>query len=431
MSDEKSFTLVNEPGRIGTLSEDHEKALKEMWAQVLMYTGAMPKDLKSVPSSLSLTTSEKTKEKKRSKRSYFGLGRELPPPPTPAEQELKALEIALDGVTGEQLNGSFFSMVKADHPDNLLLRFLRARKWDVTAALTMVGTTLAWRLHNDVDDILHSGEMGAVETKDDEFLLQLRSKKSYIWGHDLRGRPIVHVKPHNHDPKSQKQASVEKYTLFLIETSRLCLKDPVDTATVLFDLSKFSLSNMDNGAVKFIIQCFEGHFPESLGVLLIHQAPWVFSSLWNIIKGWLDPNVVSKINFTQTTEDLAKFISMDYIEADLGGNDTYTFEYIEPVAGENDLMKDQTTITQLTAERDAISKKFVDETIRWIKSDSKDMDKEIQDQKNDLASQLRDNYWLLDPHVRARSVFDRSGSLNAFKKLHEEAWEITPTTNAS
>lgn len=29
--------------------------------------------------------------------------------------------------------------------------------------------------------------------------------------------------------------------------------------------------------VKFIIQCFEANYPECLGILLIHNAPWIFS----------------------------------------------------------------------------------------------------------------------------------------------------------
>jgi hypothetical protein len=35
---------------------------------------------------------------------------------------------------------------------------------------------------------------------------------------------------------------------------------------------------MEYPPVKFIIKCFEANYPESLGVLLIHNAPWVFSS---------------------------------------------------------------------------------------------------------------------------------------------------------
>lgn len=30
--------------------------------------------------------------------------------------------------------------------------------------------------------------------------------------------------------------------------------------------------------IKFLITCFEAYYPESLGVCLIHRAPWVFSA---------------------------------------------------------------------------------------------------------------------------------------------------------
>lgn len=29
--------------------------------------------------------------------------------------------------------------------------------------------------------------------------------------------------------------------------------------------------------MKFILKCFEANYPESLGILLIHNAPWIFS----------------------------------------------------------------------------------------------------------------------------------------------------------
>lgn len=29
-----------------------------------------------------------------------------------------------------------------------------------------------------------------------------------------------------------------------------------------------------------MIKCFEANYPESLGSVLIHKAPWIFSSKW-------------------------------------------------------------------------------------------------------------------------------------------------------
>lgn len=42
-------------------------------------------------------------------------------------------------------------------------------------------------------------------------------------------------------------------------------------------MTGFGLGNMEYSPVKFIIQCFETNYPESLGRLLIHNAPWIFS----------------------------------------------------------------------------------------------------------------------------------------------------------
>lgn len=36
------------------------------------------------------------------------------------------------------------------------------------------------------------------------------------------------------------------------------------------------MANMDYTPVKFMIKCFEANYPESLGAVLVHNAPWVF-----------------------------------------------------------------------------------------------------------------------------------------------------------
>lgn len=34
--------------------------------------------------------------------------------------------------------------------------------------------------------------------------------------------------------------------------------------------------SQDYTPVKFMIKCFEANYPESLGAVLVHKAPWVF-----------------------------------------------------------------------------------------------------------------------------------------------------------
>jgi hypothetical protein len=44
----------------------------------------------------------------------------------------------------------------------------------------------------------------------------------------------------------------------------------------VFDLTGFGLGNMDFHVVKFIVQVFEARYPETLGAVLVHNAPFVF-----------------------------------------------------------------------------------------------------------------------------------------------------------
>jgi len=43
------------------------------------------------------------------------------------------------------------------------------------------------------------------------------------------------------------------------------------------------LGLQDYPPVKFILRCFEANYPESLGIMLIHNAPWVFSGMCTFV----------------------------------------------------------------------------------------------------------------------------------------------------
>lgn len=153
---------------------------------------------------------------------------------------------AIANIPPEDLRSAFWSMVKHDHPDALLLRFLRARKWDVEKALVMMISTMQWRMGEmHVDDrIVKVGELGALEeaakTTDagakknhDDFLAQLRMGKSYLHGLDNAGRPMCIVRARLHKAGEQTDESLERFTVYTIETARLLLRPPIDTAVSL------------------------------------------------------------------------------------------------------------------------------------------------------------------------------------------------------
>ena len=157
----------------------------------------------------------------------------------------KNFKQALSTATPEELRDSFWGMAKHDHPDALLLRFLRARKWDVNAALVMAISALQWRrTEAKVDsDVMLNGEEGmlklttsenaAEKTEGEDFLAQMRLGKSFLHGFDKQGRPMCIVRVRLHKQGEQTEASLERFTVYTIETTRMFLRPPVDTAVSL------------------------------------------------------------------------------------------------------------------------------------------------------------------------------------------------------
>jgi CRAL/TRIO domain len=172
-------------------------------------------------------------------------------------------------------------------------------------------------------------------------------------------------------------------------------------------MTDFSMANMDYAPVKFMIKCFEANYPESLGLVLVHKAPWIFQGIWKIIRGWLDPVVAGKVHFTNSVDDLGTYVGRDHIPTELGGDEKWQYKYPEPGPDENKAMEDVATKEKLLKERDALVSEYEDLTKAWIHGQPGDA--ALKAQRTEQAEKLKLNYWQLDPYVRARSLYDRSG----------------------
>lgn len=95
--------------------------------------------------------------------------------------------------------------------------------------------------------------------------------------------------------------------------------------TMIFDMTDSGIANMDQAPIKFMTSAFEANFPETLGLMIVHKAPWVFRGIWSLIRGWLDPIVAAKIVFTSTAEDLSKYVAMDRIPERMGGTEVWDY----------------------------------------------------------------------------------------------------------
>jgi hypothetical protein len=255
-----SYTKMPVPfGHLGNLNADQEAKLRSFWVAILKTFGVPNPNLANGATPDSQAASAKATspkvDKKKKRMSIFSrkYDENIPLSEEEGSTELSAADddkygqvkefhSILEKQSPEELCTAFWTMVKSDHPDALLLRFLRARKWDVDKALVMLVSTLHWRsaeMHVD-DDVIKHGEGGALEdskSKDparkkegDDFLQQLKIGKSFLHGTDKEGRPLCIVRVRLHHPGEQSERSMERYTVYIIETARLALRPPVETA---------------------------------------------------------------------------------------------------------------------------------------------------------------------------------------------------------
>ncbi|CAG8476411.1 6226_t:CDS:2 [Acaulospora morrowiae] len=412
-------------GHVNTLTNEQAEQLRMCWEAVftLFETQNAPNATDNPPN-----TSTKNGKKTNGQDSaqgtsvYNNLARKLKPKQTSDNannggtdkyNESAEFLSAMKLYSPEEIRQAFWSLSGADDPDVIVLRFLRARKWDIEKAIAMLLSTLKWMLQTGVQEITKDGEEGLFKYFDEKgekegIMIQFTSGKSFIRGTDKEGRPVCYINVRFHKKEEQSFEVLQKFTIYIMETTRLMIKSPVETGCLVFNMEGFSLSNMDFPYVKYIIQCFEAYYPESLGVLIIHKAPWVFGGLWKLISPLLDPVVASKVRFTQNDKELLDLIPAENLISDLGGEDQWKYCYVPPEENENYRMKDEVTKKQKIEYRLSLEPQFESLTKQWIKDPN---NTKITNERDQLKEQLRKAQLEVNPYVRARTFYHRIGVL--------------------
>ena len=218
------------------------------------------------------------------------------------------------------------------YDDLYLLRFLRARKFDLEKTMLMFKNFLEWREKEKVDDIRENFDFNEM----------FEVKKYYPHSYhktDKTGRPIYieMISKVNLD-ELFKVTTEERMTKYYVrEYERLMkrrfpacsavVKKPIEQSLTILDIQGIGVSHLV-GKTKAFVQLAskigQDYYPEMLGTMMLLNNGWFFSAAWAIIKNFVDEKTRKKINMLGSSYQakLLELVDAENLPSFLGGKCT-------------------------------------------------------------------------------------------------------------
>ncbi|KAK9889781.1 hypothetical protein WA026_007158 [Henosepilachna vigintioctopunctata] len=217
-------------------------------------------------------------------------------------------------------------VLQPHHDDYFLLRWLRARSWNVDSAENMLRQSLKWRRELEVDGAL-------VKTWQQPEVVQLYQPCG-VSGYDKDGLPVVILPFGNLDivgllNSVSKQDLIRSTVQVLERNLALAAETGNYEVLVIFDMDGFNLRQYAwRPAAELVIQLiqmYEANYPETLKACFIINAPRVFAIAFNIVKKFMDAYTLSKIQIIKNDPAKWKKVLLEYVDPDnlpkyYGGN---------------------------------------------------------------------------------------------------------------
>ncbi|KGU34898.1 hypothetical protein MEW_01628 [Candida albicans P60002] len=206
------------------------------------------------------------------------------------------------------------------------LRYLRATKWKVDAAIKRIEDTIIWRRTFGVVNIPNHTDPKKLITADlvsDEN----ETGKQLIVGYDNDNRPCLYLRNgYQNTAPSLKQV---QHLVFMLERVIHFMPPGQDSLALLIDFkaapAELNLSSKfpSLSTSKQCLHILQSHYPERLGRGLFTNIPWIGYTFFKVVGPFIDPHTRSKTIYDQPFEN---FVPKEQLDKEFNG--ILDFEYI-------------------------------------------------------------------------------------------------------
>eukprot|EP00897_Mesotaenium_endlicherianum_P010923 jgi/Mesen1/985/ME000012S00524 len=198
-----------------------------------------------------------------------------------------------------------------DVDDSTLLRFLKARSFNLEKSSKMYIAHVRWRT-----SYVPKGYI-----TEEEVAHELAAEKTFLQVKE-GCRSVMIILGSKHDAYNRDLETFKRCIVHNIDKTIASLPPGDEKFTVLADLSNMAYKNLDSKGMIAVFDFLQAHYPERLGRLFMIHAPYAFWGVWKLVSPFIDKVTKSKIMFVEDKKleaTVTAEVAADMLPAEYGG----------------------------------------------------------------------------------------------------------------